>query len=384
MKSALVALAMLLIATSAFAVDFSAAVYMEGSVWGTDGFRLADATQDDPDLIEFSVSTDVAGASGRLKTNTEDMNAVKVRYLRVWFKPVSALKVIIGKVDSGLYTEQLDWWRVPTAAIDVGKQSDAGAAGQGVSIELTPVEGVTIAAGIAPGVYNDTTKHSWLADCDPFTTGVQLGLTPDSQWGVTAKFKLGTIGSAGLAYRFDGASTTSVDGAFTCETQLIRAGMDFTMVPGLYAFVTGIANIDAGALRGVAIDNYVAYTAGALTVKAAFPVVIRLDADGVDNVADTADDDSGYMSYDVKVSYKVLDNVSPYFRITAWEGLTADYARSIDFDDIKFAPSLQLGADYSFGKASLGTSLKVDIPANDTNEDLPITWSIPFWCRVSF
>jgi hypothetical protein len=369
MKSAFVTLAILLLASTSFAVDFGASVNMSGDLWGTNGFKLGSPGQSDGDLLTFSVSTDVAGANAQIRTgDAADDTAAKVRNLAVWFKPVSMVKVTIGNIGSGLFTEQLNWWHVPTGAAGGNSwSSDSGVSGKGINLDITPIEALTISGGVAPGFNN-----ALLIDYDLLTAAKELAVGPNTKAGVTAKYKIEGVGTVGAGYRYNGANSIGVS-----DWQSIRLGMDLTMVPGLYAFLTGIMRIDNGAtsLSSFTIDNYAAYSAGAFTVKAELPVTLRTTAVATDH---------SYMSYDIKASYKILDNFSPYFRITQDGGLTGDYNRSLDFSDIVFAPKLKLGADYSFGKCSLGTAVQIDVPANDAGDNNPVTWSIPFSARVSW
>lgn len=367
-----VALALLMVGAAAFAVDFSASVDMKADLWGTNGFVMGNPGQSDADLLVFAVSTDVAGANAQIRTgNAKDDTTANVRNLAVWFKPVSQLKITVGNIGSGLYTEQLNWWHVPNGqAAGNGWASAAGVPdNKGLLVEVTPVDGLTIAAGIAPGFGNPL-----LIDADAATTGNQLAVGPNTKWGLLAKYNIKGFGSVGAAYRYNGATTTSTAGVFTSDWQTVRIGVDVNAVPGLYAFVTGIVRFDANAssVSSITVDNYAAYTAGAFTVKGEFPVTIRTTGVATDH---------SYLSYDVKASYKVLDNFSPFFRITQ-DGASGDASNcNIEFGNIHFAPKVQLGADYSFGKASLNTAIRIDVPAAAGGT---VTWSIPFECRVSW
>lgn len=343
-----VALALLLVGAAAFAVDFSASVVMKGNLWGTNGFQLNNADEKDADLLVFSVSTDMAGANAQVYTKAADGTTAFTRNLAVWFKPVSQLKITLGNIGSDLYKEQLNWYKVPTGVR--GGAGWAAAAGvpdnKGLLVELTPAAGLTIAAGIAPGFDNPL-----MIDADRTTAGNQLAVGPNTKWGVLAKYNIAGFGSVGAAYRYNGALGTSTAGVFNSDWQTVRVGADITMIPGLYAFVTGIVRFDANAssVSAIVIDNYAAYSVGAFTVKGEVPVTIRTTGVAGDN---------SYLSYDVKASYKILDNCSPYFRITQ-DGSSTDASNSnIEFGNIHFDPKIRIGADYSFGKASLTTDRK--------------------------
>ncbi len=404
-KSAVVALAIMLISVSAFAADVSASVVMDGNLWGTDGLVIGNQNQKDADLIQISISDAQFGASFRLwapllnniTTTTTitgvdyagtlsgtDGGIVQLRKANLWLKPIDMLKISIGNVSAGLFTEQLNWWMVPCAASVAqfagwSPRWNSGAAFDvegGLSFELTPIEGLFIAAGVAPGYGN-----SFMFDQDAGAE-VDLVVGANTAFGVVAKYKIGNIGTVGASYRYNGGATAGDD--VTSEWQNIRVGMDLTMVPGLYAFLQGVFMLETdpesppdNTLTGVTIDNYVAYTAGAFSVKAEFPFTIRL-------LEAETDIYSGYMTFDVKAAYS-LGAVSPFVRIR--QNGDKDRGTMMIFfaDDVPgyqmFAPAIDLGADMTLGKAAIMVALRVRL-APDEDED--IDWSIPFNVRVSW
>lgn len=363
-KLALLIAVMLLVSAFTFAVDFSASTNLGGSLWGTDGFKLDNSNQKDADLLTVSVSDEVWGSDFRLwapiLTGTDD-GAVSLRNLAIWVKPVSMLKITVGSIGSGLYTEQLDWWQVPNGAMSTGMgwDGDSATSGKGVNFELTPISDLWILAGISPGI--DTPFMA--KDVDD-----NLVVGPDTNFGLAAKYTITDFGSVGVSYRNNGGMTAG-DGTVTWDTQKIRVGFDVNAVSGLYAFLQGIIVVDQGdeSISGVVIDNYAAYTAGDFYVKGTFPVTIRLTGDAGDD---------NYMSYDVKTGYTVMENVTPYLRITQQNN-------AIILNDFTFMPSIQLGADYSLGSVSFNTAVQINVPDPD-DSTAELTWSIPFSMRASW
>jgi len=356
-KVALLIALMLLISAFTFAVDFSASTVLAGSLWGTDGFVLNNQNQKDADLLTVSVSDEVWGSNFRLwapLAGGVDGGIVNLRKLNIWVQPIDMLKITVGSIDSGLFTEQLNWWQVPNgaAAASMGWSSDTATSGNGVNLELTPMDGLWVLAGISPG----------LATNFMVNTGTALEVGGDTNFGLAAKYTLTDIGTIGVAYRNNGGTTAG--STITWNEMNFRLGMDVTAVEGLYAFLQGIFTIDGGAdsISGIVIDEFISYTAGDFNVKATFPVTIRLVA-GDDN----------YFTYDVKAGYTVMENVTPFIRLE-------QQGAPILLNDITFMPAVQLGADYSIGSVNFMTALQINVPAAGAD----VTWSIPFEMRASW
>ncbi|MCX7948724.1 MAG: hypothetical protein N2509_01280 [Treponemataceae bacterium] len=337
--------------------DMSASVYMTGQLWGTDGFKLNNQEQKDADMLTFQINNERAGAYFRLWSDLDESNAVdvKVRSAKIWFKPISQLKMEIGGVEYGLYTEQLNWWKVPTGASyaqftswDTRWSSAATNTGAGFQAEFKPIDDLTLAATFTPGFGTMIKEYDGNTD-----------------WGVLAKYNIQGIGSVGAAYRDNGKD----------QEKIARVGFDLNAVKGLYAFLTLIARFDntAGAyasstnpveLMGLSIDNYVAYSIDKISLKGRFPVTLRTKGEA---------SDPSYMCYDVKAAYS-LEGLTPYFRIQQEEKLTFN-------SDLKFAPQFNLGAEWGYDGASFNVSFQVNMPSESGAE---MKWSIPFEVRVSF
>jgi len=354
MKSAIVALAIMLVSVSAFAVDFSACTNMGGDLWGTDGFQLSNTDQKDGDLLTVDMKDEMWGSYFRLYTQAAGDSAVLARDISIWVKPLDMLKITVGKIGSGIYTEQLNWWHVPTAAATVGWSSDTATSGAGINLELTPADGFWILAGISPG-------YNALMALD----GANLVVGDNTNFGVAVKYSISGFGSIAAAYRNNGGTTTA--GTTTWNDMSFRIGADVNAVSGLYAFIDAICRIDAGAtsLSGVTIDNFVSFSAGAFNIKAELPITIRLVAGDVN-----------YMTYDIKAGYKVMDNLTPFLRLT-------QDAAGIPLDNISLFPTIQIGADYNIAAVGFMTAIKIALP-DPAVAGAEATWSIPFTMRVSW
>ena len=364
------------LATSVFAADISARLVQKGSLaGGYDGnvyvLGMGKTHQKDADLIQFSASTDKAGASFRLWADMADDEAVKVRKLSFWFKPVDMLKVTIGFFEPGLYTERLDWWKVGTAEYygnvngwgGVGRYSGACMGdGYGINLELTPVDGLTIAAQFAPG-----TGNAWLV-------APKEGDSTYAKWGAMAKYQIADNISAGAAFRDNGKDSW----------KQIRAGVEFgNWGTPYYGFVqpvmlmNGVAK-DSG-LDGVCIDNYFSYNFGFMNLQARIPVTIRM----TDN-----DGDPSYMLYNIKASFP-QDGWTPYVQIQSFDldddgtfsACTPTMHKVLRFDEFKFNANIHAGAVFNFGAVSLDVAAVVNI---DTDEGAKTGWYVPFIAAISF
>ena len=113
MKKIVGILAAAAVAASAFAVDFSAGVRLEGSLFNYAGntiklFQEAHVNEFYQAPISFSISDDKAG--GQLKiSNVKGDAAVTADAWSIWFKPVDILKVTVGRWSTNLNQEHIGW-----------------------------------------------------------------------------------------------------------------------------------------------------------------------------------------------------------------------------------------------------------------------------------
>ena len=208
MKKIVMGAAALLCAASMFAVDFAATIKMAGDIAGgavTEGtadttyiWKLNSNDQKDADALKLSVSGDQAGASfqfwykysngaaptaattadtnedgshkGTYTTAITTNSMLQVRSTSIWVKPIDQLKITLGDVSCGIFGEKLHYWKDPcgndyasASSWDHGYSSYATVEGAGIAAELTPIDGLTVVAGIAAGC--DTNFISFVEKC---------------------------------------------------------------------------------------------------------------------------------------------------------------------------------------------------------------------------
>lgn len=341
--------------------DMSTSVNLSGSLAGTDGFILNNTDQKDADLVQFNYDGKNAGASFRFWTPAKSDSVVKLRSLALYFKPTNTLKVALGGVGAYTYTEQLDWWQVPTAASlaqfngwDTRWSATTAFDGDnaGIMVESTDIKGLTLSAGLAPGY---ATKL--------YAEDEKAWDKANLKYGATAKYEIKGFGSVAAAYRDDGKD----------NQKIARVGFDTNAIKSLYTFVDLIARIDntslsgdsstdAQGLAGVTVDTYANYNAGGLGFQIHLPVTLRLTG---------GEGDVNYLCYDTKLSYALPAlKLTPYFRIQQ---------DGISFADPQMLPQINVGTDIGgWAGGSVSVSVQYNVGA-DKN-----TWSIPFYTRVSF
>ena len=372
MKKIVGILAAAALATSVFAVDISARLVQKGSIAGgvEDGttyfLGIGKTHQKDADLIEFSSSTDNAGASFRLWADFAENEAVKVRYMSFWCKPVDMVKITIGRTAPTIFTEKIDWWKIGTAEKlanvngwgGVGRYSSAVIGdGYGINLELYPIEGLTIGAQFIPGADN------------AFVAKPNEGDATYSAWGVMAKYQVTDEIMVGGAFRDNGKDSwkqarfgVGYNGAFSgwvCGTMLLN----------------GKAK-DSG-LDGVCIDNYFSYSFGFMNLQARFPVTIRTTGD---------DDDPSYMIYNVKASFP-QEGWTPYVQVQSIDldddgtfSACGTMHKALAFKDFKFNTSIHVGASFSVGAVGFDVAGVVNI---DTDDNAKFGWYVPFIASIS-
>jgi hypothetical protein len=380
-KTLLIAVILLLVgaATVTFA-DMSFAVYMTGSLYGTNGFVLNNQDQKDPDLIQVSVAGDVTGASFRLWSNLDaDASIVHLRKAVLWWKPMDMLKLSVGNVSAGGYTEQLDWWKVPCGASlsqfaaweNRWSSAATGDKEGGVQLDINPMDNLSIVFGLYPGYGMDVGKLDPDLEPDPDEDFYDA----NTAWGILAKYNIEGFGSVLGAYRDDGFD----------DFKIGRIGFDVNAVENLYAFLTGImywddhtvaggaADEDQMMLRGFVIDNYVKYSMDAITLEARFPITMRLTGQ---------EGDDSYMTYRVRGKYAMDGGITPYLNIENGDGVPINFAET----DTSVAISIRPGMEWSVENLWGDIGLQIDVPASDgdDNTDEKVTWSIPFKMRVSW
>ena len=365
--------AAVMLASSVFAADMAAKVYMTGNVAGrtfkedaTEDYfwNLAKQDQKDADALVISTNGDKSGANFQFWYNYDGSGSANlvVRSTNLWFKPIDMVKVTVGDLSVGTYKEMIDWWKVA-----VGNSASAhnswGTGGRwssyatveaaGLNVEVTPISGLTVSAGIAPGAGNNG-----------------LTFTKDSfsyaAWGALAQYDLsGLTGlpvSAAISWRDSGK-----DGY-----KILAVGGDYgsKWSDGFYGFLNArfffeklASSEDKTTLTGIALDNYEKYQHGALKVAVRAPVTIRVS-------------DPSYLCYEIKVTYG-LGAYTPYLDIENDNAITFDS----NFGTNLIKTAIQPGVSFNVGSCSIDVGVNVDFSGA---KDGKIAWSVPFQLGVAF
>jgi len=374
MKKIVGIIAALAMAGAVFAVDVSARLVEKGSIAGgvQDGatyfFGMGKTHQKDNDLVEFKISGDKAGAFFRLWADLGDDEAVKLRHANFWFKPIDMLKITIGRSALGLYTERIDWWKAGTG-VKVGDYNGWGGPGRysgsqegyGVMFELTPVDGLTIAAQLLPG-----TGSEWF-------TSPASGDSTYKAYSILVKYQITDALSAGFQWRDSGKD----------KWKLAKAGVEFgNWGTPYYGFLEPVFLLnnkakDSG-LDGICIDNYFSYNLGFMNIQARVPVTLRLTDD---------DGDTSYLVYNIKASFP-QDGWTPYVQIQSFDmdddgtyHNCGPMHKALEFDNFKFNASFKVGAAMNVGAVGLDIAAAVNI---DTADNAKMGWYMPFVASIGF
>jgi hypothetical protein len=392
--------AAVMLASSVFAADMAAKVYMTGNVAGrtfkedaTEDYfwNLAKQDQKDADALVISTNGDKSGANFQFWYNYDGSGSANlvVRSTNLWFKPIDMVKVTVGDLSVGTYKEMIDWWKVA-----VGNSASAhnswGTGGRwssyatveaaGLNVEVTPISGLTVSAGIAPGAGNNG-----------------LTFTKDSfsyaAWGALAQYDLsGLTGlpvSAAISWRDsgkDGYKILAVGGDYGSKwsdgfygflnARFFFEDLSFSTlaIPQTYTWSK------KSVLTGIALDNYAKYQLGALKVAVRAPVTIRLVKDLTGNGVKASDfkypADPSYLCYEIKVTYG-LGAYTPYLDIENDNAVTFDS----NFGTKLLKTTIQPGVSFNVGSCSIDVGVNVDLSGA---KDGKIAWSVPFQLGVAF
>ena len=438
MKKIVMGAAALLCAASMFAVDFAATIKMAGDIAGgavTEGadttyiWKLNSNDQKDADALKLSVSGDQAGASFQFwykysngaapsasatttaatgddgtttyttTTNITTNSMLQVRSTSIWVKPIDQLKITLGDVSCGIFGEKLHWWKDPCGndyasakSWDHGYSSYATVEGAGIAAELTPIDGLTVVAGIAAGC--DTNFISFVENVS--TVAVKA-------YGVSAAYNLSSVAdlpvTIGVSWRDEG----------TDAIKILAIGAEYgnAFAEGFYGMLNarmffsqkvGSATVSATGkdykMTGIAFDNFFRFKTGAMTIDLRAPIILRglagqtVSADGVATALNATNDPS-YMYLSAKFSY-ALDG------LTIYVGAGSDYDENLDgwvfnkdFGD-NFNLTIHPGVTFNVGACAFDIGARFDIKdavASTTNANAkyhPFAWSIPFTATIGF
>ena len=121
MKKIVGIIAAVAMAASVFAVDFSAGVKLQGSLFSYDAASKTVTMLEEHRVnhfyekpISFAISSDKAGGSLKLSdvewdNGTDLASGVTTDAWSVWFKPVDALKITVGRWSTNLNQEHIGW-----------------------------------------------------------------------------------------------------------------------------------------------------------------------------------------------------------------------------------------------------------------------------------
>ncbi|MCQ2582948.1 MAG: hypothetical protein MJ160_03475 [Treponema sp.] len=153
MKKIVGILAAAAMAGSLFAVDMSAALKFNGSIFNSADKTVMSLEQPKAQKghgqtgIDLTVSADKAGATLILGNGYGGGNSVNYEGFKMWVQPADFLKINLGELDYCLNKESIDY---------AGCLNGAG--GQGFGIDITPVDGLTLNVVLNPGY------GAWMTD----------------------------------------------------------------------------------------------------------------------------------------------------------------------------------------------------------------------------
>ena len=420
MKKIVMGAAALLCAASMFAVDFAATVHMGGDIAGgavtedtsdaTYIWKLNKTDQKDADALKLSVNGDKAGANFQFWYNYSGSDAdLKVRSTSIWVKPIDQLKITIGDVSCATLKNTLDYWKDPVGGwvTNIGYFYDnyssyASVEGAGIAAELTPIEGLTVVAGIAAGAGNNFIT---------FTEGSDKAAV--KAYGASINYNLSAAAgipvNVAVSWRDAGNDLTSD------SVKVLAVGADYgnAYADGFYGMINARMHFSRGLMVGkdwsnagtltyynkdksvkldaIAIDNFFQFKSGAMTIALRAPVVIRGLAGELENGTKLdASYDPSYMFWSLKFSY-------------ALDGLTVYVAAGSDYDDgtngwvfLKekaentFNVTIHPGVTFNVGACAFDIGARFDIKdaelktGSTTEYYRPFAWSIPFTATIGF
>ncbi|MBP5700282.1 MAG: hypothetical protein J6W71_05505 [Methanobrevibacter sp.] len=378
MKKIVGILAAAAVATSAFAVDFSAGMQLKANLFEYDGaseeisaFKLWNENGKDDKPFVFSLSSDRVGATikifdsngdfktanGKIKVDvdltdpndpdvkaeaeTEGQNgklpaAMAAHAFSIWFKPFDALRIDLGNQDIKLNVEHITWWQ-----------------GNIVGGKLNGWD------GIGDWGY----KATYTADA--FTAAVAFLPGDNAWWFDKAKDADAALAETTLYVQYAadfGTINAIFDAKDTFKNLKVGAGFNGKFDDlGIFAdvaFFSKKANKDADAVNAIAVDFDASYSVDAIGLEA----YVFWKANDIKTIKKETMDLAAYF----KASY-ALNGGSLYFKFLD-DDLMAD----------KFGAELHAGYDGNLGAMSYEVEAKIAI-ANEK-----VNFSVPCYFRVGF
>ncbi len=380
-------------ASSMFAADFAARAVMEGNIAGGKKdeatiWSLSAKEQKDGDALIVSVNGDNAGAQFQMwyKYDASGSAPLNIRNTNIWFKPIDMLKVTVGDVSVGTLKEMIDYWKVGSGErADAHKpwtwSSYASVEGPGLSLELTPIAGLWLNAGVTakPGttfatIKKDSFEYAGYGVAAKYTfadfplnaaiswrdagKGKEKILAVGAEYG--NNYSDGFFGMLNVRMRFEDVKWESTDKNFVEPGKILKRTWDCGTV-----------------LSAIVFDDYFKYSVAGLSIQLRAPVTIRLvnDMDGEVKASAFGYSDPSWMAYELYVSYPI-DAVTTY--------LDVENDNAITFND-KFADkvlqmNIKPGVKFNVGACSLDMGVQISLAEGAKD----VSWSVPFLAALAF
>lgn len=223
MKKIVGILAVAAMATSLFAADVAAAIQGYGDLLNVKGGKVSALGWNDPwdrefswysTGIGFSATADKAGLSFEL-----DNRDVTVKTSNFWIQPLDMVKIALGANSIGLAKESIEY---------AGTVFNCDY--EGWKITLTPVDGLTIDAGLVTGC-----KGEWATSY--YLTDGKIGETLAS-----VAYNAGDVGTFTAVYDYNGDNTIGLDYVGNFGDVMVSPAVAYTITANKLAadlFVTG-------------------------------------------------------------------------------------------------------------------------------------------------
>ena len=380
-------------ASSVFAADFAARAVMEGKIAGGDKdkatiWSLSEKEQKDADALVVSVNGDNAGAQFQMwyKYDASGSAPLNIRNTNIWFKPIDMLKVTVGDVSVGTYKEMIDWWKVGS-----GERADAhqtytwsgyaSVEGPGLSLELTPIAGLWLNAGVTakPGtdfatIGKDSFEYAAYGAAAKYTFA-DFPLSAAISWRDAGKGKEkifaigaeygnhwsdGFYGMLNVRMRFEEVKFSAADPTQTQPGKMLERTWDC-----------------GETLSAIVFDNYFKYAVSGLSIQLRAPVTIRMvsDMDGKVKASAFGYSDPSWMSYELYVSY-------PVGSLTTYLDVENDNAITFNdkFVDKVLQMNIKPGVKFNVGACSLDMGVQISLAEGAKS----VSWSVPFLAALAF
>ena len=373
MKKIVGILAAAAVATSAFAVDFSAGMQLKANLFEYDGaseeisaFKLWNENGKDDKPFIFSLSSDRVGATIKIfdacgdtalkeeidldgdgeiseeEKFTYDLAKAKLPSIMaahaysIWFKPFDALRIDLGSQDIKLNVEHITWWQ-----------------GNIIGGKLNGWDGI--------GDWGYKATYS----ADAFTAAIAFLPGNNAWW-------------------FDKAK--DADAALAETTLYVQYAADFGTINAIFDAKDTFKNLKVGAGFNGKFEDLGIFADVAFFSKKANKDADAVNAIAVDFDASYSVDDIGLEAYvfwkanDIKTIKKETMDLAAYFKASYALNGGSLYFKFLD-DDLmadKFGAELHAGYDGNLGAMSYEVEAKIAI-ANEK-----VNFSVPCYFRVGF